>query len=111
LIAELDAVFATKTIAEWREIFDATEDFWWAPVQNLDEVMADPQVRAAGGFVEVPDGDGTTLLPNTPADFHGTPAQPRWMAPALGQHTDEVLAELGKSDTERRMLREKGVVV
>ena len=80
-------------------------------MQNLEEVMADPQVRAAGGFVEVPDGDGTTLLPNTPADFHGTPAQPRWMAPSLGQHSDEVLRELGKNETERKALFEKGVVV
>ena len=80
-------------------------------MQNLEEVMADPQVRAAGGFVEVPDEGGTTLLPNTPADFHGTPAQPRWMAPSLGQHSDEVLRELGKSETERKALFEKGVVV
>jgi crotonobetainyl-CoA:carnitine CoA-transferase CaiB-like acyl-CoA transferase len=111
LIAELDAVFATKSIAEWRQIFDATENFWWAPVQNLDEVMADPQVHAAGGFVAVPDADGATLLPNTPADFHGTPTQARWMAPTLGQHSDEVLRELGKDDTERTALHEKGVVV
>jgi crotonobetainyl-CoA:carnitine CoA-transferase CaiB-like acyl-CoA transferase len=111
LIAELDAVFATKPLAEWRPIFDATEDFWWSPVQNLEEVMADPQVRAAGGFVEVPDGDATTLLPNTPADFHGTPASPRWMAPSLGQHSDEVLRELGKDEAERKALFEKGVVI
>jgi len=30
----------------------------------------------------------------TPADFHGTPWAPRWTAPKLGEHTDEVLAEL-----------------
>jgi crotonobetainyl-CoA:carnitine CoA-transferase CaiB-like acyl-CoA transferase len=111
LIAALDAVFATKPLTEWKPIFDATEDFWWSPVQNLEEVMADPQVRAAGGFVEVPDGDGTSLFPNTPADFHGTPSQPRWMAPTLGQHSDEVLRELGKNDSERKTLFEKGVVV
>jgi crotonobetainyl-CoA:carnitine CoA-transferase CaiB-like acyl-CoA transferase len=111
LIAELDAVFATKPLAEWKPIFDATTDFWWSPVQNLEAVMADPQVHAAGGFVEVPDGDATTLLPNSPADFHGTPASPRWMAPALGQHSDELLRELGKNDSERKALFEKGVVV
>ena len=41
----------------------------------------------------------------------GTPARPRWMAPALGQHSDEVLRELGKSETEIEALFEKGVVV
>ena len=51
--------------AEWGEIFDAEVDLWWAPVQSIEDVVADPQVMAAGGFVEVPDGEGTTLLPAT----------------------------------------------
>ncbi len=110
LIALLDETFATRPLAEWRPIFDATEDFWWAPVQDLDEVMADEQARAAGAFVEVPDGDATTTFPATPADFHGTPWQPRWMAPAHGEHTDEILRELGRSDDELLALREKGVI-
>ena len=58
LIALLDAAFAAKTRAEWAEIFDTIEDMWWAPVQDLEEVIADAQARAAGGFVEVPD-EGT----------------------------------------------------
>ena len=62
------------------------------------------------GEAEAPGGDGTTLFPNPPADFHGTPAWPRWMAPSLGQHSDEVLRELGKDETERKALFTKGVV-
>lgn len=110
LIATLDEIFATKTLAEWAEIFDAEKDMFWAPVQSLDEVIADPQVAAGGGFVEVPDGEATTLLPATPADFAGTPWQARWMAPEHGEHTDAVLADLG-CDAERiKALRESGVV-
>jgi crotonobetainyl-CoA:carnitine CoA-transferase CaiB-like acyl-CoA transferase len=110
LIGLLDEIFATKSREEWGASFDAEPELWWAPVQSLDEVIADPQVWAAGGLCEVPDGAATTLLPATPADFHGTPWRPRWMAPTHGQHTDEVLRELGRSDAELAALRAKGVV-
>ena len=49
LIAQLDEIFATKTREEWGEIFDAEDDLWWAPVQDIEEVLADPQARAAAG--------------------------------------------------------------
>lgn len=112
LIAMLDEIFATRSRDEWAEIFDAEEDLWWAPVQTVDEVLADPQVRAAGGWVDVPDTPGsrtTTTLPATPADFAGTPCQARWMAPEHGQHTDDVLRELGRDDSDIAALRERGV--
>jgi crotonobetainyl-CoA:carnitine CoA-transferase CaiB-like acyl-CoA transferase len=57
----------------------------------------------------VPDGDTTTKLPATPVDFGGTPWQARAMAPANGQHTDEVLAELGRSPAQIAELRAEGV--
>lgn len=110
LIAALDAIFATKTREEWGKIFDAEKDLWWAPVQSIDDVIADPQVSAAGGFVEVPDGASTTLLPATPVDFGGTPWAPRSMAPAHGEHTEEILAEIGRTGSDVAALRERGVV-
>ena len=110
LIALLDQIFASRTRAEWAKVFDAEQDMWWAPVQTLDEVVADPQVRAAGGLVEVPDGASTTTLPATPVDFSGTPWEARWMAPEPGQHTDEVLSELGKSEAEVQDLRVRNIV-
>jgi len=73
-------------------------------------VLADPQAHAAGGFVEVPDGEGMTLLPATPVDFEGTPWVPRSMAPEHGEHTDEVLLELGRSGAQIAGLRAKGVL-
>ncbi|HVH20458.1 MAG TPA: CaiB/BaiF CoA-transferase family protein [Myxococcota bacterium] len=110
LIAELDAVFATRSREEWAQVFDGERDLWWAPVQSVDEVLADPQVHAAGGFVEVPDGEATTLLPATPVDFEGTPSGPRAMAPALGEHSDAILGELGRSPAQIAALRAQKVV-
>lgn len=91
LIAELDAVFATKPLDEWAEIFAAEPDMFWSPINSLEDVLADEQFHAAGGLTEVP---GAPPMVATPADFHGTPGAPRSPAPALGEHTDEILAEL-----------------
>jgi crotonobetainyl-CoA:carnitine CoA-transferase CaiB-like acyl-CoA transferase len=94
LIAELDRIFATRSLAEWAEIFDAEPDFFWSPINSLEDVLGDEQFHAGGGVVYVPDGEGTIPMAASPADFHGTPAEPRSVAPRLGEHTEEVLAEL-----------------
>jgi crotonobetainyl-CoA:carnitine CoA-transferase CaiB-like acyl-CoA transferase len=94
LIAELDEIFATKPLAEWAEIFAGEPDFFWSPVNSIEDVVADEQFYAAGGLVDVPDGPAAIPMVATPADFHGTPWAPRSPAPELGAHTDEVLAEL-----------------
>jgi crotonobetainyl-CoA:carnitine CoA-transferase CaiB-like acyl-CoA transferase len=94
LIAELDQIFATKPLDEWAEIFAGEPDFFWSPVNSIEDVVADEQFHAAGGIVDVPDGPAVVPMAATPADFHGTPWAPRSVAPRLGEHTDEVLAEL-----------------
>jgi crotonobetainyl-CoA:carnitine CoA-transferase CaiB-like acyl-CoA transferase len=94
LIAALDEIFATKPLDEWAEIFAGEPDFFWSPINSLEDVVADEQFHAAGGIVDVPDAGASVAMVATPADFHGTPASHRSAAPELGQHTDEVLAEL-----------------
>jgi len=99
LVAALDEVFATKSLDEWAAIFDTDPDFFWSPVQTIDDLLADPQFHAAGGLVDVPDGDGTTTtMLATPADFAVHAAAPRGRAPELGQHTEDILAELGRKE-------------
>ncbi|GBG37950.1 CaiB/BaiF CoA transferase family protein [Mycobacterium montefiorense] len=94
LIAELDRIFATRSLDEWAQAFAAEPDFFWSPINSIEDVMADEQFHAAGGIVDVPDGQASISMVATPADFHGTPWAPRGPAPELGQHTDEILAEL-----------------
>ena len=97
LIGELDAIFATKPLDEWAKAFAAEPDFFWSPINAIEDVVADEQFHAAGGIVYVPDGDSSVPMVATPADFQGTPWAPRSAAPLLGEHTDDILAELKKS--------------
>lgn len=94
LIARLDEIFATKPLDEWAQVFAGEPDFFWSPINSVEDVVADEQFHAAGGMVDVPDGDAVVPMVATPADFHGTPWAPRACAPALGAHTEEVLTEL-----------------
>src|SRR5262245_2108900 len=110
LVSELNAIFATRPLAEWGPVFDR-EDVWWAPVQQPHETIDDPIVRSAGGFVSVPTDDGSTVeMVASPVDFGGTPWAPRSMPPEFAQHTEEVLLELGH-DWDRIMeLKELGAI-
>jgi crotonobetainyl-CoA:carnitine CoA-transferase CaiB-like acyl-CoA transferase len=91
----VDDAFATMTLAEAGEML-TQGDLIWAPMARLDEVADDPQAKAAGCFVTTPDlFGGEFLAPATPVRFPGMEIEPRGPAPALGQHTREVLAEAG----------------
>lgn len=110
LIAALDEVFATKDLDDWADAFAAEPDMFWSPVCSPEEILNDPQLAAAGGLVEVPDEYGTTTMIASPADFHGTPWQPRWVAPRLGEHTDEILHAIGRTAADADELVATGVV-
>ena len=94
LIGELDTIFATKPLGEWAKVFAGEPDFFWSPINSIEDVVADEQFHAAGGVVYVPDDDVGVPMVATPADFRGTPCELRSAAPRLGEHTDDVLAEL-----------------
>jgi crotonobetainyl-CoA:carnitine CoA-transferase CaiB-like acyl-CoA transferase len=109
-IALLDSIFATKTRAEWGEIFDRF-DLVWGPVQSVAEVVRDPQVHALGAFAKVPHRTGQEIeVVRSPIEFGATPASVRHAAPELGEHTEEVLLEHGYTWEDIAALKEKGAI-
>lgn len=110
LVEELDGEFAKKTMDELAAAF-AEHDVWWAPLNYIHEAIKDPMVRQSGAFVDVPGADSeTTEMVATPADFSGTQWEARRMPPELGQHTEEVLLEMGYDWEEIVELKEKGAI-
>jgi crotonobetainyl-CoA:carnitine CoA-transferase CaiB-like acyl-CoA transferase len=109
LVEELDRVFAARTMDEWAQAFKA-HNVWWAPVNMPHEVIQDPMVRAAGAFVPAqgPDGERETVA--SPADFSEMEWTPRGLAPETGQHTEEVLLELGFDWDRIVALKEAGAI-
>jgi crotonobetainyl-CoA:carnitine CoA-transferase CaiB-like acyl-CoA transferase len=93
-IAELDAAFASRSLAEW---FERLASFTgpWAPMQSAAEIHDDPQALANGYLPEV-DVDGKKVkLVASPVQFDETPLESVAPSPDMGQHTEEVLLELG----------------
>jgi crotonobetainyl-CoA:carnitine CoA-transferase CaiB-like acyl-CoA transferase len=97
VIAILDGIIAERPMAEWAERFDA-EGVWWAPAQTPAEVVEDPQLLENEGIVEI-DGGGRGAVQrsvNGPVSFSDVDGGRRGPVPGLGQHTDEVLAEVAE---------------
>jgi crotonobetainyl-CoA:carnitine CoA-transferase CaiB-like acyl-CoA transferase len=88
LIAVLDETFATRPYDEWAERFDAT-DVWYSPINSIADAIADPQVVASGGIVEMMprDGEEPYRAIASPVDFDRRRRQPG-PVPLLGEHTD-----------------------
>lgn len=93
--AALDAAFESMTLEAAGALLDAV-DIAWAPMETLMELEMNPQAHEAGVFVETPDGWGGSFWnPAFPVRFPGLEVGPQGPAPKLGQHTREVLLELG----------------
>jgi len=93
--AVLESVFATRTVAEWMEVLERA-DVLCAPINDYPALVRDPQVLATGMIVEQEHPRaGRFKTINTPVRFEKTPGRIRRPAPALGEHTREVLGEAG----------------
>jgi crotonobetainyl-CoA:carnitine CoA-transferase CaiB-like acyl-CoA transferase len=94
VIAVLDEIIATESLDVWAERFER-EGVWWAPARGPAQVLDDPQLAANDAFVELlEEGAPPQRSVNGPVTFSDAPVRPSTPAPHLGQHTDEVLAEL-----------------
>ena len=103
-------LFARRTNAEWVAILTEAQ-VPVGQVRDMAQVFADPQVRELGLLSEVEHPTiGTLRLPGIPWSLSLTPGAVRRPPPLLGEHTDEVLAELGYSSGEVADLRRAGTV-
>jgi len=101
---------AERTTAEWRELLKAA-DIPVFPVHTFDTLLADPHLQDIGFFrdEEVP-GIGTILETAVPSEWHGTPPIGCRPPPRPGQHSAEVLEEIGLGREEIDRLVDAGVV-
>jgi formyl-CoA transferase len=106
LAGDLERMFATRPRAEWLAELGAGE-VPCAPINSIAEVFADEQVRALGLVEDVPHPTAVNVkLVRSPIELSPEPASIRRAPPLLGEHTLEVLAELGYSKEEVQALVE-----
>jgi formyl-CoA transferase len=107
-VEELDRIFAAKPLAEWKQILAGFSGVWSA-ANTFAELHADEQVAENHYLSEVSAGDGRSFrLVAPPYQFDGEPSTSGRAAPELGQHTEEVLLELGMDWEEISAHRESG---
>ena len=96
--------------AEWLAALDAANVPCGA-INDMADVFADPQVQSRGMVARVPHPHNDALeLVASPMKLSATPVQLRRAPPLLGQHTNEVLAEIGVDEAQRERLRGLGVI-
>ena len=110
LVHQAEEIFAQKTTDEWLTLFDAA-NVPAGPVKFPQELVDDPQVEANGLQVDVEHSlVGTVRMVGPALQMRETPLEVQGPSPALGQHTDEVLASIGYSTDEIAAMRESGVI-
>jgi crotonobetainyl-CoA:carnitine CoA-transferase CaiB-like acyl-CoA transferase len=107
---ELDKVLVTRPSAEWIEILNKA-GVPSGPILNVKQVFEDPQVKHLGLAQPVRHSErGEIRVQGLPATLSRTPGAVRRGAPVHGEHTDEILAEIGYSREEIATLHRDGVV-
>ena len=110
LIGVLDEMFQGRDWPDWLERLQAAE-LTFGVVNHVEEVANDEQMRASGVVVPFDDGpEDISHTVDTPIWIKGQAKVPPRMAPELGQHTEEVLRELGYDDAGIEELRTAGVL-
>jgi crotonobetainyl-CoA:carnitine CoA-transferase CaiB-like acyl-CoA transferase len=107
LVAE---ILAERDTAEWVALLEDA-GIPVAPLQSTEDLLSDPHLRDVGFFQEVDDPvDGRLRLTRPPVQFSKTPASFSHAGPLLGEHTAEVLGELGFDAGAIRVLQAQGVI-
>ncbi|MDB5850496.1 MAG: CoA transferase, partial [Rhodoferax sp.] len=113
LIPAMEAITRTRSTAEWVALFE-DKAVPCGPINNLAQAFDDPQVKARGLRVELPRdaGDGVASIAGvaSPLRLSQTPSVLHRAPPALGQHTHEVLEEMGLDAARVQALRSAGII-
>ncbi|MFC1821911.1 CaiB/BaiF CoA transferase family protein [Thermodesulfobacteriota bacterium] len=110
LVYIFDKVFATKTCDEWMEIFEE-RGLMFSPVQHSIDLFQDPQALINNYLVDFDHPVmGKIKIPGYPAHFSANQAGTRTAAPAIGEHTSQILKEMGYQDEEIEKLKEEKVI-
>ena len=106
----LSEIFRTRTVAEWVEVIERA-GVPCGPINRVDDVVNNPQVQARNMIAELSHPNVPDLrIPNSPLKLAETPAAIKRPPPLLGQHNEEILAELGYEAEAIAELRRKGVI-
>lgn len=109
-VAELDETFVRRTLGEWVEAFEGFSGVW-APALTFKEIHEHRQVTPNGFLSDVTGNDGLEFrLVAPPMHFGGVPSSPERAAPELGQHTEEVLLDVGLDWDTIAASRESGAL-
>ena len=107
---QLRSIFQTRSSVDWLERLESV-GVPAGPIYNLDEVFADPQVQHLGIAVPCHHSErGDIRVVGQPVELSRTPAGIVSMTPERGEHTDQVLRELGYADPDILRLRARKVV-
>jgi len=110
IVKILSDLFSNRRTSEWLQIIGEA-GIPCGPIQTIPQVLADAQVEARGMITSVPHPDITNLrMPACPMKLYGTPPTIRSHPPALGEHNDEILLELGFNSSEIATFRREGVI-
>src|SRR5262249_38814684 len=107
---ELDRMFDADPLAHWKTLLDAA-NVPYGVVQIGEEIASDPQLLANRILVPIRDGGAKpTLTVDSPVVIEESPKARPGVAPELGEHTEQVLEELGFDATQIENLRASGVI-
>ncbi|HYU70784.1 MAG TPA: CoA transferase, partial [Burkholderiales bacterium] len=110
LNAEINAALAARTTAEWIEILTRGE-VPCGPIYTIDKMFEDAQVQHIGAAASVKSAKlGEIRIVNQAVTLSRTPARIATAPPELGEHTAEVLSELGYGEADIEALSRKKVV-
>jgi len=80
-------------------------------IYSIEDIVRDPQYQARGVIEETTLDDGSKLaIPAVVPRLSATPGGTKWLGPTLGEHTQEVLADLGYDEQTIQRLRDQGVI-